>query len=415
MMNINWIKGNKTENEAIGNEPYYLQKADGTPYDTSVMSQEEFTEIRKPEIRGDRVGGSDIAVLLGLSPFKSSTELANELSGITPVEKEVKNEAILQAGHDAEEFVAQKFVSYMRRYEHTEFEIINDARIFRNKALPHAQANLDRRIVKINGKKCDAILECKTTNFRNMHTITEYWQKGICPPYYECQVRWYMMTMNVKVAYIVCCWGLQDSEMAVIKIEDSEEQNRIIANAVDDFFDCIEQGIIPDETNPNSELYNNCWLRYNGAPKPEVLPVEFPPTVLEAVKRASEINEEIEAAKKKVDELKSIQQDILKVLLPLYGGADYGSVAEDNEETGMRSIYGVSLKPHFKRAKFDEDRFRMERPDLWDAYKKEVLDLTELGKKEKKTKAEYTLPAEIDTEKPMDFKVSIKTIPIPAN
>ena len=63
----NWIKGNKTLNEAIGNEPYYLTKDDGTPYDTSIMSQEEFSEIRKPEIRGDRVGGSDIAVLLGLS------------------------------------------------------------------------------------------------------------------------------------------------------------------------------------------------------------------------------------------------------------------------------------------------------------------------------------------------------------
>ncbi len=405
--NYPWITGNTLEADTPEG-PYALLKDDGSYIDTAIMTQEEFAAIRPGHI-----GGSSVASILGISPWVTITEYYNQFIEVEPKIKVEFNASAKQSGHDAEEFVAQKFVSYMKRYEHTDFEILNDSRVFRNKKYPYAQVNLDRRIVKVNGKKCDAILECKTTNMRNLHSINEYWKKGICPPYYESQVRYYMTVMNVKTAYICCCWGLQDDEIAIIKLEADDALDRPIITACESFIECVEQGIVPDETNVDSSLFNNAWLRYNGAPSPEKAPVEFPPTVLAIVRRAMELDEEIKKDEEKLAADKAAQQDVLKALLPLYNGAEYGSVAEDNEETGIRKIYGVTLKVGMHRAQFDEDKFRQDHPDLWDIYKKESIDLTALGKKEKKLKAEYTKPAEVDPNKGYSYKISTKEIPIP--
>ena len=402
-----WIKGNTSEEN--GKNPYFVADEAGNAIETAEMTQEEFAAIRPGHI-----GGSGVASILGTSPWVTLTEYYNNFIEAEPKIKVEFNASAKQAGHDNEEFVAQRFVTYMKRYENTEIELLNDSRIFRNGAYPYAQVNLDRRIVKINGKKCDALLECKTTNFRNLHSINEYWKKGICPPYYEAQVRFYLMVMNMKVAYICCCWGLSDDEMAVIRIDRDESMEKIIDRACVEFVDCVDQGIIPEETNASSELFNNAWLRFNGAPDSEKKPVEFPPTVLDIVKKAQEIEEQIKADEEALEKHKAAQQDILKALLPLYDGAEYGSVAEDDESTGMRTIYGVKLKVAMKRAKFDEEKFKKECPDLWDAYKKETLDLTALGKKEKKVKAAYMLPAEVDATKGYKMEMNVKEIPIPS-
>lgn len=402
-----WIKGNTCEGK--DKDPYYVVKDDGTALETANMTNEEFVAIRPGHI-----GGSGVASILGTSPWVTLTEYYNNFIENEPKIKVEFNSTAKQVGHEAEEFVAQRFVTFMKKYEKTEIELLNDSRVFRNAAYPYAQVNLDRRIVKINGKKCDALLECKTTNFRNLHSINEYWKKGICPPYYEAQVRFYLMVMNIKVAYICCCWGLSDDEMAVIKIVRDEDMEKAIDNACKDFVDCVDQGIIPEETNSNSELFNNAWLRFNGEPDCEKKPVEFPPSVLNAVRRASEIEELIKKEEEALEKHRSEQQDILKTLLPLYDGAEYGSVSEDDESTGMRTIYGVKLKVSKKRAKFDEEKFKADYPDLWDEYKKISLDLTALGKKEKKVKALYTLPAEVDAEKGYKMEMNIKQIPIPS-
>ena len=405
-----WTKGNLPEADTPLGDPYAVLKDDGTELDTANMTEEEFTAIRPGHI-----GGSSVASILGISPWVTLTEYYDQFIGIEPAVKTEFNAAAKQAGHDSEEFVAQRFVTYMKRHENTEFTIVNDSRVFRNKKYPYAQVNLDRRIVKINGKRCDAILECKTTNYRNRHSIEEYWKKGICPPYYESQVRYYMMVMNVSTAYIVCCWGLQEDEMAIIKLTREEEPEKAIASACAGFIDCVDQGIVPEETNQNSELFNNYWLRYNGVPAESSSPIEFPLSALDTVKRAMEIEERIKEDEAQLERDKAAQQDILKALLPLYGDASYGSVSEDDDATGMRTVYGVKLKVPMKRAKFDEERFKNDHPDLWDKFKKETLDLTALGKKDKKVKAEYTLPAEVNADKGYTLELSTKEIPIPTS
>ena len=405
---ITWCKGNLPKTKTKKGEPYAVLRDDGTYLQTANMTEAEFTAIRP-----GHVGGSGVPALLGISPWTTLTEYYDQFLGIEPKVKAVFNEDAKELGHENEEFVAQKFVSYMKRYFNMNIELCNDDRVFRNDAYPYAQLNLDRRIVKVNGKKTDGILECKTTGFRNLHSIENYWKKGICPPYYEAQVRFYLKVMNLKWAYICCCWGLTYDEMAVVKIERDDAQDDLIIRACEDFINCVEQGIIPDETNINSALWNNYYLRQNGAPNPKAAPIEFPENTLEIVKNAQTLQKTIEEKEAELDRIEEKFQDVMKALLPLFGDAEYGSVSEDDTENGTRTIYGVKLKVPMKRAKFDEERFKADHPDIYDQYKKETLDTALLGKKEKKLKAEYTLPPEVDGTKNYAFTLSQKVIPIP--
>lgn len=406
---ITWCKGNKPREKTPKGEPYAVVREDGSYLDTANMTEAEFTAIRPGHI-----GGSGVAAILGISPWTTITEYYDSFLGIEPKVKAVFNEDAKELGHENEEFVAQKFVSYMKKVFNMDIVLCNDSRVFRNDAYPYAQLNLDRRIVLVNGKKVDGILECKTTGFRNLHSIENYWKKGICPPYYEAQVRFYLKVMNLKWAYICCCWGLTYDEMAVIKIERDDAQDDLIIRACEDFISCVEMGVVPDETNPNSKLWNNYYLRQNGAPDPKAAPIEFPESTLSIVKSALNAQKTIEKKEQELEWAKANYQDILKSLLPLFGDAEYGSVSEDDELSGMRIIYGVKRKAPMKRAQFDEERFIKEHPELVDTYKKVSIDTTALGKKDKKLKAEYTLPPEVDGTKDFSFTLSTKEIPIPA-
>ncbi len=405
---INWITGNKKREEAKKKkEPYAVLKEDGTELDTANMTEEEFTAIRPGHI-----GGSSVSAILGISPWITITEYYDQFIGVKPIVNTEFNAEAKLLGHENEEFVAQKFVSYMKRFHHMDIELLNDSRVFRNDAYPYAQVNLDRRIVKVNGRKVDMILECKTTSVRG-GAPTRYWKKGICPPYYEAQVRFYLKVMKCKVAYICCCWGLTYDDMAVIKIEADEEQDKIIINACEDFISCVEQGVVPDETNTNSELWNNYYLRLNGAPDPEKKPVELPENTLDIVKEAERLQAVIEEDEAKLKADKKKRDDTLKAILPLLDGAEYGSVAEDDLENNIRFVFGVKAAAPMTKASFDHEKFAQDHPELFKQYMKVQVDTTALGKADKKLKAEYTIPPKVKGDGEWKFEVTKKEYELP--
>ncbi len=405
----NWITGNLTRDEAWKKkEPYAVLREDGTPLDTAIMTEEEFTAIRPGHI-----GGSSVSAILGISPWETITEYYDQFIGVTPAVQTKFNEEAKRLGHENEEFVAQRFVLYMKRFHKLDIELLNDSRVFRNDEYPYAQVNLDRRIVKVNGKKANMILECKTTTWRG-GAIDKYWKKGVCPPYYECQVRYYMRIMKCKVAYICCCWGLSYDEMAVIKIEADDAHDKLIFNACEDFIDCVEQGIIPDETNSNSALWNNYYLRLNGAPDPDKKPVELPDGTLDIVKAAERLKTIIEEDEARLEADKRKFNDTLKALLPILDGAEYGSVAEDDTDNNVRFVFGVKVSAPMTKSSFDHERFAQEHPDLYEQYKKVQVDTSKLGKADAKIKSQYTIPPKVKGDGEWKFEISKKEYELPA-
>lgn len=107
------------------------------------------------------------------------------------------------------------------------------------------------------------------------------------------------------------------------------------------------------------------------------------------VQKALDIDSEIEEAEKALSGLKSKRAAIYNEIQPIMGTNAYATITMDDD-----SVFGVKLYTPMKRAKFDEESFKNDHPDLYDEFSVTTLDTTSLGKKHKEMKTKYTLPAE---------------------
>lgn len=130
------------------------------------------------------IGGSDAAIALGISPWKSQYTLWCEKTG--RINNDTDNEA-MRLGRDLEDYVAKRFS------EETGKNVRKSSFSFQSKEHPFMLANVDRLIV---GE--DAGLECKTTSAL---TKTKY-DKGDIPIQYYVQCMHYMAVTGKKKWYI---------------------------------------------------------------------------------------------------------------------------------------------------------------------------------------------------------------------
>ena len=103
---------------------------------------------KKDRLKG--IGGSDAAIALGMSPWKSQYTLWCEKTG--RINNDADNEA-MRLGRDLEDYVAKRFS------EETGKKVRKSTFSFQSKEHPFMLANVDRLIVGEN-----AGLECKTTS-----------------------------------------------------------------------------------------------------------------------------------------------------------------------------------------------------------------------------------------------------------
>lgn len=150
-------------------------------------NKEEWLKLRK-----DGIGGSDLAAILGHSPFKNAKDIYN--SKIGDVEQ-INNKAI-DFGNDFEPIVFNAF-----KYKYKDFYEVLDYKdtMFRNIWNPFLQASLDG--VLVNKKTLEVgILEIKTAQERKSKWYDTYGNR-IVPQYYLDQAIHYFNTTNVS--YIV--------------------------------------------------------------------------------------------------------------------------------------------------------------------------------------------------------------------
>ena len=146
---------------------------------TKNMSRKEWLEKRK-----EGIGGSDAAVILGLSDFKSAFELWAEKSGYQLPEKE--SEA-LRIGTDLEEYVAKRFEEASGK------KVRREDKMFFNIKYPYSFADIDRKVVGEN-----AGVECKTTSAYNKGGFED----GEIPAYYYVQCQHYMAVKEFDRMYL---------------------------------------------------------------------------------------------------------------------------------------------------------------------------------------------------------------------
>lgn len=155
------------------------------------QEREQWLEERR---RG--IGGSDIAAIMGLNPYKSALSVYYDKIG----ENKSSEENIpAEVGLELESYLRRKFVQYIKREEGIDIEVFQ----YEAGNIPHREhgfirANPDGMF--IHPDKGDCGLELKTAGERQ----GDKWQEGEIPDSYYLQCQHYMAVMGWQWMAICC-------------------------------------------------------------------------------------------------------------------------------------------------------------------------------------------------------------------
>lgn len=171
--------------------------------------------------RRQGIGGSDVAAILGLSPFKTALDIFGEKRGlIEPRENEA-----MSWGHRLEGVVAQAFT------DATGIELVTPAP--ETIPFPHPQrpwqlASPDRLTAD-----AEAVVEIKTASY----LAAEYWGASgsdDVPEEYLIQLLWYLNTLDAKRGHIAVLIGGQ--EFRCYTIERNPRLESVMVGRVEEFW-----------------------------------------------------------------------------------------------------------------------------------------------------------------------------------
>ena len=172
--------------------------------ETESLSREQWLEYRRLGI-----GGSDVAAVMGLSPFRTARDVYYDKLGIAAVEGYEGNWVAMEMGNLLEGLVAEIF----RRK--TGLEVYQVKKMFQHPVHRFMLADVDSFITMPDGTK--AIMEIKTTNYNAKEC---WWRDGkeVVPPYYETQGRHYMAVTDIDRVFFCCLYGNTEDETIIREI-----------------------------------------------------------------------------------------------------------------------------------------------------------------------------------------------------
>lgn len=200
---------------------------------TNGITREDWLSQRKKGI-----GGSDIAAIAGLSPWRSPMAVYLDKIGEIPDQEE--NE-LMYWGTRLEDIVADEFSL------RTGLKVQRKNAILQHSEYPWMLANIDRRIV---GQKVG--LECKTTSAYGK----DNWADNKVPDMYQLQCQWYMAVTGYESWWIAVLIGGNTFQYKEIK-RDEEIINYLIKIGAD-FWTLVENKTPPaiDGSDSCTEVLN---------------------------------------------------------------------------------------------------------------------------------------------------------------
>lgn len=159
------------------------------------------------------IGGSDVAAIMGVSPFRTARDIYYDKLNITAVEPDDSNWVALEVGHLLEDLVARIF------QKKTGFRVYQIKKMFYHPIHQFMLADVDYFVELLDGTT--AILEIKTTNYN----AKDNWWMGeheIVPEYYELQGRHYMAVMDVDQVFFCCLYGNTEDEVIIRHVRRDE-------------------------------------------------------------------------------------------------------------------------------------------------------------------------------------------------
>ena len=173
--------------------------------DTTDLPRDDWLNYRR---RG--IGGSDVAAILGVSPFRTARDIYYDKLGVVAVEPDESNWVALEVGNLLEDLVGRIF------QKKTGYRIFKIKNMFYHPKHQFMLADVDYFVKLPDGTI--ALLEIKTTNY---NAKDNWWLDGreIVPVYYELQGRHYMAVMDYDRVFFCCLYGNTEDEVIIRDIK----------------------------------------------------------------------------------------------------------------------------------------------------------------------------------------------------
>lgn len=286
------------------------------------------------------IGGSDVAAILGLSPF--STPVSIYLDKIGEGEA-VESNSSMKWGLLLEDAIAAEFQN-----NHEQFKVMKDNKIRKHKDHDFLIANVDRIIRSSEGS---GILEIKTTN--SFYAST--WETDI-PLHYYCQLQHYLSVLNYSFGYIAVLIDGRDYHEHRFERDDSfiETMNERLI-----YFwnENVQKRIAPAAINSDDikRLYKQ---------SKELSTIEADFTALQTFKELLHIKDQIKELEKEKEAKEFILQNYM----------------QENEALTSDDKILCTWKSSIRNS-FDSKKFKEDHADLYSQYMKQSNSRTFLTKK----------------------------------
>lgn len=295
------------------------------------------------QARGGGVGGSDIAALLGESPYDDATPWFVWKDKTDPMWRADEQKAVQTRGQKMEPLVIAEF---LLDPSIPEGMTVRRAGLHQSRTNPILLANVDRLTSDGGG------LEAKTTTSFTIRSWAAEFGVGEPPTHYVRQAQWYCLVTGRShwwlAILVVDTW-----ELLVWRIERDEDQFEYMETVASEFWrNHVELGIEPDPSDSMLELAQ----RY---PQDDGSVVDLDPESDDAHRVAALIQErrEIDAEMKP---LKSRREAIDNQLRAIAAG-------NSEIQVGGKKAFSWKLSTS---TKLDSKLLKEKEPDVWDRYSK---------------------------------------------
>lgn len=309
------------------------------------MNEQEYKKWQAARRRG--IGGSDIAAIMGLSPYNTRLDVWREKRGLA---EPFEGNAATDWGKILEPVIADKYaattgriiVEWGSQIQHEDPDLY------------FMLANIDRAVVNLDmtpvvswkpghGLTTDRILEVKTAGFHSAHMWGEPGTDQI-PDQYLLQCQWYLEVTGTYICDVAVLIGGQD--FRIYTVERNEDLIREMIAAAIDFWACVEAGI-----EPEPQSLAECQARWQKADpgKSVIVGVE----VVEAISLIDEIGQQIDILEKERENLKS---EVCKA---------FGD-AEEITHGGQK----LATWKNQSSKRLDTDRIKVEAPEIYNSFLK---------------------------------------------
>ncbi len=197
-------------------------------------------ELKSPEwhaLRSRGLGGSEIAAVVGLSPFASRFAVWHRKRGNLPEESADDGMAW---GTRLEPLICDYFAEL-----HPEFWVMETG-TYCHRDRRWQLANVDRLLYPTEGVTSKTtplgLLEVKTAHQYDAWEWGDYGSDQV-PPYYRCQTLWYLDVLGLPVAHLAVLIGGSDYREYVIEYAADEAQ--WLREEGEKFWAEVEQNIVP--------------------------------------------------------------------------------------------------------------------------------------------------------------------------